>query len=75
MITPYEKIIFAILAMATLVATWFAVRRLARLITAGSGKPDWHLIPRRLWNVVSRVAIFQPVFRLRFWHLQETLQF
>ena len=67
MITLSEKIIFAILALATLVATWFAVSRLARLISAGTGKPDWHLAPKRLWNVFSRVAIFQPVFRTRFW--------
>ena len=67
MITIVEKIIFAIFALATMVAVYFAVRRLARLIGAGSGKPDWYLAPKRLWNVFSRIAIFQPVFRARFW--------
>ena len=67
MITSVEKIIFAIFALATMVAVYFAVRRLARLIGAGSGKPDWYLAPKRLWNVFSRMAIFQPVFRARFW--------
>jgi Fe-S oxidoreductase len=67
MITNAEKIIFAIFALATMVAVYFAVRRLARLIGAGSGKPDWYLAPKRLWNVFSRIAIFQPVFRARFW--------
>ena len=67
MITNAEKIIFAIFALATMVAVYFAVRRLARLIGAGSGKPDWYLAPKRLWNVFSRIAVFQPVFRARFW--------
>jgi Fe-S oxidoreductase len=67
MITNAEKIIFAILALATMVAVYYAVRRLARLIGAGSGKPDWKVAPKRLWKVFSRIAIFQPVFRARFW--------
>jgi len=67
MITIYEKVIFAIFVLGTMVAVYYAVGRLARLITAGSGKVDWRLATKRLWSVFSRVAIFQPVFRARFW--------
>jgi len=67
MLTIYEKVIFAVFALATMVAAYFAVRRLARIVRAGSGKPDWHLAAKRLVKVIPRVAIFQPVFRSRFW--------
>jgi Fe-S oxidoreductase len=67
MLTLTEKIIFLLAFLATLVAAFFAVRRLVRIISAGHGKPDWKLAWKRLLNVVGRMVTFQPVFRFRFW--------
>jgi len=67
MLTFPEKIIFAIAAMTTLVAAFFAIRRLVRIISAGHGRPDWRLAWKRLLNVFGRMVTFQPVFRFRFW--------
>jgi Fe-S oxidoreductase len=67
MLTLTEKIIFAIAALATLVAVFFAIRRLVRIISAGHGQPDWRLAWKRLLNVLGRMVTFQPVFRFRFW--------
>jgi Fe-S oxidoreductase len=67
MFTLPEKIIFTLAILATLVATFFAIRRLVRIISAGHGKPDWHLAWKRLCNVLGRMVTFQPVFRFRFW--------
>ncbi len=67
MLTPPEKIVFTLAALATLAAVFFAIRRLVRIIAAGHGKPDWQLARKRLLNVLSRMVTFQPVFRFRFW--------
>jgi Fe-S oxidoreductase len=67
MLSIPEKIIFILAALATLAAVYFAIRRLARIIGAGHGKPDWKLAWKRIINVLSRMATFQPVFRSRFW--------
>jgi len=60
-----EKILFAVAVLLTLIATWFAVKRLAGLIAVGHGKPDWKLIPKRIVKVLMKVGTFQPVFRYR----------
>ena len=65
MLSLPEKIIFAAAVLVTLVAAWFAVKRLAKLISGGKGSPDWRVIPRRLVKVLTRIITFQPVFRLR----------
>jgi Fe-S oxidoreductase len=65
MLLLVEKILFGFAVAATLVAAWFAVKRLGGLISGGQGKPDWKVIPGRLWKVLAKVGTFQPVFRLR----------
>lgn len=67
MLTFPEKVIFLLVALAALLAVVFASRRLARLFSAGKGRPDWRLAWKRLPAVALRVATFQPVFRSRFW--------
>jgi Fe-S oxidoreductase len=67
MLTLPEKIIFTLAVLATLVAAYFVICRLVRIIAAGHGKPDWRLSWKRLLNVLSRMVTFQPVFRFRFW--------
>ena len=65
MLLLVEKILFALAVAATLVAAWFAVKRLAGLISGGKGKPDWNKISQRLIKVLLKVGTFQPVFRFR----------
>jgi Fe-S oxidoreductase len=60
-----EKILFALAVLATLTATFFAVRRLIGIIGQGHGRPDWILALRRLPQVLPRLAIFQPLLRFR----------
>ncbi|MFN2215646.1 MAG: heterodisulfide reductase-related iron-sulfur binding cluster [Anaerolineales bacterium] len=66
MLSLFEKIIFIVAVIATLVVVWFAVKRLSGLISVGHGKPDWKLIPKRLVKVILKVGTFQPVFKYRF---------
>lgn len=40
MLTLVEKTLFALAVVATLVATYFAVKRLIGIIGRGQGKPD-----------------------------------
>jgi hypothetical protein len=67
MLSSLEKFIFIFLAIASLIATAFGIRRLVHIIGAGHGKPDLHLAWKRLANVLARMVSFQPVFRFRFW--------
>jgi Fe-S oxidoreductase/nitrate reductase gamma subunit len=67
MLTLPEQIIFAVCALASVIATGFGVWRIIRIIGGGRGKPDWKLAWKRLGNVLGRIVIFQPVFRFRFW--------
>jgi len=65
MLSPVEKIIFALATLATIIAAIFAIRRLIGIIGHGHGKPDWKAAFKRLPNMLGRVAVFQPVFRFR----------
>ena len=65
MLSFVEQILFAVTGLISLIAAWFAVKRLVGLITEGQGKPDWKLIPKRLGKVLLKVGTFQPVFRFR----------
>jgi Fe-S oxidoreductase len=67
MLSLPEKIIFSLAVLATLVAVYFAIRRLVAIISGGHGKPDWKLAWKHLLNVLGRMVTFQPVFRFRFW--------
>ena len=66
MLTLVERILFALAALATVIAGLLAVRRLVNIISQGHGRPDWKKAFRRLPAVLGRVAVFQPVFRYRF---------
>ncbi len=67
MLTFPEMILLTLFLLVTLVAVFFAIRRLVRIITAGRGKPNLRLAWKRLGSVVPRMVSFQPVFRFRFW--------
>lgn len=65
MLTPIEKIIFALATLATLYAAWRAIRRLVRIIGRGNGQVDWSLAGRRLIRALAKAISLQPTFRLR----------
>lgn len=67
MLTLPEKIIFVLAVCISLFFTWRGVRQIIAWIASGQGKPDWALASKRLWRVLGRIVIFQPVFRFRFW--------
>jgi ferredoxin len=65
MLTLVEKILFGLAVVATLAATYFAVKRLIGIIASGQGRPDWKLALKRLAGVLPKIATFQPLFRFR----------
>lgn len=67
MLSNIEKIIFLIAAAATAVAVFLVTRRMVRIISRGSGKPDWSVIPGRLASVLTKTVALTPVWRTRFW--------
>jgi len=65
MLSSVEKIIFTFASLATVLAAFFAIRRLVVIISSGHGRPDWKSIPSRIFKTFLRVITFQPVFRFR----------
>ena len=65
MLTLVEKILFGLAVVVTLVATYFVVKRLIRIIAGGQGKADWKLALKRLAGVIPKIATFQLLFRFR----------
>jgi Fe-S oxidoreductase len=60
-----EKIIFIILAFASLYSAWLAADRIIRIIHRGHGKVDWGVARKRLLEVIVKVGSMQPTFRIR----------
>ncbi len=66
MLTPVERVLFLLLALASLAASVPGFWRVVRLVGAGRGRPDWRLIVSRGIEVGARLMTFQPVFQTRF---------
>ncbi len=67
MLTSVEKVLFV---LATLVSLYYTYRGFARImghINSGLGKLDWSLAYKRVWELILKVGLFQPVFRFRLW--------
>jgi Fe-S oxidoreductase len=64
-LTPIEKILFALAVLVSLYFTYRGVMRIIAHIASGQGKPDWSLIWKRLGDLIVKVVLFQPVFRFR----------
>jgi Fe-S oxidoreductase/nitrate reductase gamma subunit len=67
MLTPIEMVLFV---LATLVSLYYTYRGFARImgqINSGRGKIDWSLAYKRVWELILKVGLFQPVFRFRLW--------
>jgi len=67
MLTPIEKILFAIAVLVSLYFTYRGADRIVKLISSGQGKPDWKAAFKRIPEVFAKVISFQPVFRFRLW--------
>jgi len=65
MLTIIEKILFAVATLVSLYLTWRGVQRIAHNIGSGRGRIDWKLAWQRLGELIAKVGLFQPVFRLR----------
>ena len=65
MLTLVEKILFVIATLASLYFTYKGVMRIVGHISSGQGKVNWSLIWKRVWELVVKVGLFQPVFRFR----------
>jgi len=67
MLSIIEKVLFAAATLASLYFTWRGVQRIVKNISSGGGKVDWSLIWKRIGELIAKVGLFQPVFRLRLW--------
>jgi len=65
MLTLVEKILFVIATLASLYFTYKGVMRIVGHISSGQGNVNWSLIWKRVWELIVKVGLFQPVFRLR----------
>ena len=66
MLTLTEKIIFTLAAIVTIIAVVRVILRIIRIIGRGQGKPDWSLIPKRLFKALFDTISLAPVWRARF---------
>ncbi|HEY5983486.1 MAG TPA: (Fe-S)-binding protein [Anaerolineales bacterium] len=65
MLSIVEKVLFAAATLASLYFTWRGVQHILKNISSGHGKVDWSLPWKRLGELIAKVGLFQPVFRLR----------
>lgn len=66
MLTPIEKLVFILAALVVLFLAWRAMVRLVRIISRGTGRPDWGTAGRRLIDVALRkTAALAPTFKAR----------
>ncbi|HMV29710.1 MAG TPA: 4Fe-4S dicluster domain-containing protein, partial [Anaerolineales bacterium] len=65
MLTLVEKILFVIATLVSLYFTYKGVMRITSHIASGQGKVDWSLLWKRIGELIVKVGLFQPVFRLR----------
>ena len=65
MLTPVEKIIFALIAFTSLVLAQRYFRRAARVIGRGEGQLHFEKLPARLWRALDVTVTQRTVFRAR----------
>ncbi len=65
MLTPIEKILFILAALASAYFTLRGLARIAKNISSGQGKINWSLLPKRIGDVIVKAGFFQKVFRFR----------
>src|SRR5687768_15542558 len=65
MLTPVEKILFAVAAVSSLYLTARGVWRIVRIIRRGQGKPDRKLVLKKAGDALVKFLTFKTVFRFR----------
>jgi Fe-S oxidoreductase len=65
MLSPVEKVLFVLAVAVSLYFTSRGVQRIIAQIGSGHGRPDWSLVWKRIGDLILKVGLFQPVFRLR----------
>jgi len=65
MLTPAEKIIFALALLVSLYFTWRGVARIIANIASAQGQPDWSVVLRKTGDALFKFFTFQPVFGFR----------
>ncbi len=65
MLSTVEKIIFLTAAVASAFLTLRGILRILKHISGGRGRIDWSLIPKRIPDLVLKVALFGSVLRFR----------
>ncbi len=65
MLTPIEKILFAVAVVISLYFTWKGAQRIIQTISSGKGKPDWKTVSGKAGSALFKFFTFQPVFRFR----------
>ena len=65
MLTLVEKILFVIATLVSLYFTYRGVLRIVGHISSGQGKVDGSLLWKRVGELILKIGLFKPVFRLR----------
>src|SRR5512137_905485 len=65
MLSPVEKVLFVLAVAVSLYYTYRGVRRIIAHIGSGHGRPAWSVVWKRIGDLIVKVGLFQPVFRLR----------
>ncbi|GAB1470561.1 (Fe-S)-binding protein [Chloroflexota bacterium] len=65
MLTLVEKILFALISLASMYLTYKGVMRIISQISSGQGKINWSLLPKRTGELIAKFIFFQPVFKTR----------
>ncbi len=67
MLTPAEKILFAVAVVVPLYLTAQGVWRIIRIIRRGQGKPDWKVVLKKAGDALVKFLTLKTVLRFRFW--------
>jgi Fe-S oxidoreductase len=67
MLTLAEKLIFTLLALASLASALYSADRIRRILRRGRGEIKLEQLPRRLWEAAFKFVTLSPTWRTRLW--------
>ncbi len=65
MLSLPEKIIFILACVLSFYFTYVGVKRIVAQISSGQGKVDWSLAIKRLGELIIKIGLFKPLFRMK----------
>ncbi|MFN8382495.1 MAG: heterodisulfide reductase-related iron-sulfur binding cluster [Anaerolineales bacterium] len=65
MLSLPEKIIFILACVLSFYFTYVGVKRIVAQISSGQGKVDWSLAVKRLGELIIKIGLFKPLFRMQ----------